>query len=77
MPLPPDPENMNDRRAAWVADCLGHFRSLTGAAYGQEALGDLLANMWHWCDRNGVDMEAMIETARGCYREEIREIDEE
>ena len=30
MPVPPDPENMNDERAAWAHEAICHFQSVTG-----------------------------------------------
>lgn len=70
--LPPDPEDMNDRRAGWAREAIEHFGSLTGAdTESHEAFGDLLANMFHFCDREDLDMERMIVSARGCYYEEI------
>jgi hypothetical protein len=68
--LPPDPEEMNDDRAAWAGECISLMSEITGCEDGQEAAGDLLANYFHWCDRNGLDMEMMIERARACYRDE-------
>jgi hypothetical protein len=68
--LPPDPEDMNDARAEWAGECIALFSEITGSENGQEAMGDLLADMFHWCDRNGLDMEQMFDSARRCYREE-------
>ena len=52
--LPPDPDNLNDDRAHWAGVCIDSMADLTGCEQGQEALGDLLTNMFHWCDRNGL-----------------------
>src|SRR5947208_2172293 len=52
--LPPDPEGMNDRRAEWAAGCIHHFQCWTGTDF-EDAVCDLLADLMHWCDRNGQD----------------------
>lgn len=49
-PLPADPENMNDDRAAWAEAALNEFRRVTGTD-DEDALGDLLCDLMHWCDR--------------------------
>ena len=71
-PLPPDPDNLNDDRAEWVASCLALMVRETGCAYGREALGDLLADMFHWCDRNGLagEMPNIFAGAAETYRAE-------
>jgi hypothetical protein len=61
--LPPDPDNMNDSRAQWAEAALSTFMRETGT--GQEdALGDLLADLRHWCDRNNYDFEAALDRAQ-------------
>jgi hypothetical protein len=47
--LPPDPEEMNNNRAAFAGAALRHFRCITGTDY-DTALTDLLADLMHWCD---------------------------
>ena len=69
--LPPDPEGMNDKRAEWAREAIETFSDCTGSEMLSEALGDLLSDMFHLCDREGLDMEAEIADARGCYYEEI------
>ena len=54
--LPPDPDNMNADRAEWAAAALRHFQCTTGTDY-EDALGDLLCDLMHWCDRNNFDFE--------------------
>lgn len=49
--LPPDPEGMNDRRAAWAASALSVFMHVTGT-HPDTALPDMLCDLMHWCDRN-------------------------
>lgn len=67
--LPPDPEGMNDKRAGWAATALKAFQDETGAD-DEDALGDLLGDLMHWCDRHNFDFEAALERARGHYEAE-------
>jgi hypothetical protein len=67
--LPPDPEDMNDRRAAWAGEALSRFRDLTGTEPG-DAVCDLVADLMHWCDRNGQDFGRELERATGHFRAE-------
>jgi hypothetical protein len=67
--LPPDPERMNDARAYWAGVALRAFRGETNCE-ADEAPGDLLADLMHWCDRNGMDFETLLDGARRNYREE-------
>jgi hypothetical protein len=53
-PLPPDPEGMNDRRAAWAGQAIAAFIAATGTDQ-EDAVCDLLADLMHWCDRHGQD----------------------
>jgi hypothetical protein len=67
--LPPDPDNMNGARAGWAGAALSTFMTETGTDQ-EDALGDLLADLMHWADRNGYDFDAALERARGYYEEE-------
>jgi hypothetical protein len=67
--LPPDPENMNDQRAAWAAAALQAFRYITGTDE-EDALGDLLCDLMHWCDRSGHDFNAALSRAGAHYEAE-------
>ena len=69
MNLPPDPEGMNETRAGWADDCIAHFMGSTGAELG-DALSDLLCNLMHWCDRNGLQFENELERAAKHYAQE-------
>jgi len=55
--LPPDPDRMNGRRAGWAGKAIAAFRVATGTDE-EDALGDLLADLRHWADRNGYDFDA-------------------
>lgn len=67
--LPPDPEGMNDKRAVWAGAALATFIIQTGTEV-EDAVGDLLGDLMHWCDRNNYDFEAALGRARGHYKAE-------
>jgi hypothetical protein len=67
--LPPDPENMNADRASWAGNALTTFMRETGADE-EDALGDLLTDLMHWCDRNNYDFDLALDRARGHYEAE-------
>lgn len=67
--LPPDPENMNEDRAAWAACALRHFQRVTGTD-DEDALSDLLCDLMHWSDRNDLDFEAALARAAMHYEAE-------
>jgi hypothetical protein len=68
-PLPPDPDGMNDKRASWAGSALAVFMRDTSTE-DEDALGDLLADLMHWCDRNNYDFDAALERAHGHYEAE-------
>lgn len=74
--IPADPDDLNDDRAEWAQHALDQFAQLTGMDEGggneedETVLGDLLADLMHWCDRHGVDFEAKLAGARANYAEE-------
>jgi hypothetical protein len=67
--LPPDPEGMNGKRAKWAGCALLRFRKLTGTDE-PDALCDLLADLMHWCDRNGQDFGQQLARAKEHYAAE-------
>ena len=69
--LPPDPDGMNDERAAWGKAALEAFQDLTRTDDG-DAIGDLLSDLIHLCDRTDVfgEFEAALRRARMHYRDE-------
>ncbi len=73
--IPPDPEMMNDNRAAWAWRAIEAFMDATGTD-PQDALADLLCDLMHVCDRFKDEVglfEEQLDRARGCYREETWE----
>jgi hypothetical protein len=67
--VPPDPDRSNADRASWAAVALNAFQDETGAD-DEDALGDLLCDLMHWCDRSGYEMDVALERARGHYEAE-------
>lgn len=66
-----DPDDKNQDRADWAGEALALFSEITGADIEEgEALGDLLTNLRHWCDRNGFDFDAANTRAAGMYASE-------
>lgn len=68
--LPPDPEDMNDQRAEWAAGTLVHFRTKEGRCDEGDALSDLLSDIAHHCDREGISLVAEMRRAGFHYLEE-------
>ena len=67
--LPPDPEGMNDQRAALAESIVVRF--IDEAQTDREcALTDLLADLMHWCDRHSVNFTIELELAREHYAAE-------
>lgn len=67
--LPPDPDGMNDDRAAWAGSAVAAFVQVTETDQ-EDALGDLLADLMHWSDRNNYDFDAALDRARWHYEAE-------
>jgi len=65
-PLPPDPDRMNDDRAAWADEAVAAFRLEIGTDL-EDALADLLADLMHWSDRRGFSFDRELERARTHY----------
>ena len=75
MTIPPDPEMMNDKRAAWAWKALEAFMDVTGTEPA-DAIADLLCDLMHACDRFRDEIggfEEQLDRAREFYREEISE----
>lgn len=69
--LPPDPERMNDYRAQLAGGALAQYLDLTDTDR-EDALGDLLCNLMHLCDRDAElgGFDAQLERAKRGYRME-------
>lgn len=76
MVLPPDPDDMNDQRAAWARVAVQAFMQQTGQTSEAEALGDLLVDLRHLVDRidmEGRDPARFFARAEECYQVETEE----
>ena len=69
--LPADPEGINDERAVWGRAAIEVFQDVTGSDDG-DALGDLLGDLMHLCDRTDAygAFDEMLRRARMHYRDE-------
>jgi hypothetical protein len=65
----------NLERAAAAEDCIDHFMHLTGVDTMQEACGDLIANVGHYCQSNGLSFLDILQTAVGHWH--LEQTDEE
>lgn len=78
--LPPDPDGMNEERALWADACIDLMSTQTGCEPGQEALGDLLCNIFHWGDRHGFsndEIKAIFDSRFRLYKEETAPLPED
>ena len=75
-----DPDEItNDERASWAEIALTAFGQRTGMvieSVGDDEdpfliIADLLADLAHWCDRHGVDLQEALRRAGRHYRAEI------
>ena len=79
--LPPDPEQMNDDRAKWALSAVSEFGYTTGECFEtfkgdqrltilEQNISDLLCDLAHLCDREGMNLTHLISRARRHYNEE-------
>ena len=66
-------ECTNAHRARWAAAAIRTLSRATGAEMGHEAFSDLLCNLGHWADRNGIDYRAAFDRAAETWAEEVAE----
>lgn len=67
--VPPDPEQMNDKRSAWAGAAVATFQQATGTD-DEDALTDLLCDLMHWADRADYDFQAALTRATDHYAAE-------
>ena len=80
--IPPDPEEMNDKRALAAGRALRYFARDFGetddrgdlAEFAEQNLSDLLADIAHFCDREGLDFLNCLTRAALCYVEETENV---
>lgn len=66
----------NDDRAEWAGKMLLLFSKMTGLdpeEEKRESVGDLMANIGHYCDRNGLDFIEVAAAAISLWDVEKRE----
>ena len=70
-------EATNENRADWADHAMRAFAHTTGMDHAGEdqetVLQDLLADLMHLCDRDGMDFERAASSARSCCQEELEE----
>lgn len=74
-PTPPDPEGMNEQRAARAFAALLEYEHITNTDR-EDVVADLLCDLKHWCDRNGFNFNEELHRAKGMYNEETRRTSE-
>lgn len=67
--------NSNLKRALWAESSLDHFASLTGVDDEADAVGDLIANLGHYCQMKALDYLACVRTGIGHWH--VEQIDPE
>jgi hypothetical protein len=67
--LPPDPDELNDKRAEWAGEAVQQFMRVTKVEQA-DVLSDLLADLMHWADHNDQYFEIALRKARRHYTEE-------
>lgn len=75
-PLPPDTDGLNGQRSEWVHEGLKAFAVATNmniAVEADDVAADFLADLMHWCDRNGQDFEQLLARGRNHYSAETTE----
>jgi hypothetical protein len=68
--LPPDPEGMNDERAAWAGAALSRFMEVIRSTDIEHVVSNLLTDLMHWSDRNNCDFNDAFNLARLYYEDE-------
>jgi hypothetical protein len=64
----------NLERAEWAEAALRHFQSATGTDDG-DALSDLICDLMHWSDREIINFQSALNTARMHHQAECAEQD--
>lgn len=62
----------NNTRAEWADKGVRAFQN-TVKTDDESVLGDFIADLMHWADKNNYDFEAALDRGRSHYEEEIRE----
>ncbi len=71
------PEPCNADRAEWATTALERFCRVTGLSLKDDgpdtAVSDLLADLMHYCDQEGIDFDECVDRGRCHYEEEKAE----
>jgi hypothetical protein len=67
--LEADPDGMNHERSEWAHAAIAAFIKKTGVG-PEDALCDLLADLGHWCDRDGFNFARELRRAKDHYEAE-------
>jgi hypothetical protein len=77
-----DPDGLNESRAEWAAVAAsamatetGLIRDASAEDFWAQAIGDLLCNLHHLADREGLDFDELAEGAERMYEEETTPFD--
>jgi hypothetical protein len=67
--------DMNPKRGQWARDAVEAFQDVTGLGEDdglETAIGDLLADLAHLCDAEGISFAAQLDHAKGHYEAETQ-----
>ena len=70
----------NDQRSAWAADSCRVYADATGLNMDDEcdvAIGDLIASLLHFADRQGLCIDSLLARAQMHYEHEVAEQEDE
>jgi len=65
----------NKKRAAWAEACLDLFADQTGTDTPEDSIGDLICNLGHYANREGLDFIQLVKNGLGHWH--LEQIDEE
>jgi hypothetical protein len=66
------PEPSNEDRALRAETALRQFRRETGIGHDREAVGDLIADLGHYCDERGLDFDELVRRGVEHWRAELQ-----
>lgn len=71
--FPPAKTPTNADRAAWAETILQHFAEIVGDDEPDTLVSDLLADLMHFCDRDGINFTLCFQRATSYHRDELAE----
>lgn len=79
--LPPDPDQMNDERAARMGEPIVTYAKTVGLHDGVDftddvgsIISDMLCDLRHWCDRQDIDFDTRLGVSKINYNCETEEL---